>query len=150
MNNYQWQGQKVKVTFGYVNVTENIEKPLYWYNYECHQNKVGAEWKHKFALIPAVKVTTENSEFLLSNQAGLAVHKLINGGWPNYSHSSLNGKFTEDNSPVWAIKEFDEEEYCVIESARNKWFSQEYPEEWNKLKELQESYRKIQWVKRNS
>ena len=31
---YQWQGENVKVVFGYCTITENKEKPLYWYNYE--------------------------------------------------------------------------------------------------------------------
>jgi len=141
---YKWQGEPVEVKFGYVTVKENLEKPLYWYNYECNMNKVGAEWKHKFALIPAVKVIHDNGSFLLSNQAGLAVHKLINGGWPNYTHASLDGEFKEYDAPEFAPKKFDEEEYCKIESDRNKWFAKTYPEEWKKLQALTDAGRKLQ------
>lgn len=143
MSTYQWQGEPVQVEFGYVNQKENLEKPLYWYNYDCHRNKVGREWEHKFALIPAVRVTAKDGyQFCLSNIAGLAFHKLINGGWPGYAHASLSGVFTEDNAPEWKITKFSEQDYAEDQNRRNKWFAKEYPEEWKRMEALKEAGRK--------
>jgi len=142
MSKYQWQGEPVQVEFGYVNQKENLDKPLYWYNYECAMNKVGAEWKHKFALIPACKVTSSNgSMFLLANMSGIGVHKLLNGGWPNYAHFSLDGEFHQSDERMWAIKSFNEDEYSERESKRRNWQKIHCPVEFERSEKLREAFK---------
>lgn len=132
-NNYQWQGEPVKVEFGLSIVKENSEKPLWWYNFECNDS-----FPKGRAAIPAIRITTNNDySFILSNHSGIGVHKLINGGWPNYAHFSLpDDGFTKGG---FKITEFDELEYCRHEADRNKWQKENYPEEYKQV----ESLRKI-------
>jgi hypothetical protein len=148
-NNYEWQGKPCDVLFGYVLQEENTEKPLYWYNFECHtkekpdgsfkpERMCCANGKH-FAVIPAVQVTQDGYSFLLANHYGIGVHKLKNGGWPNYAHFSLNGKFEESSAPYFAFKKFDLEEYERHESERRKWQKKEYPVNFEKLELLRQA-----------
>lgn len=139
MSKYQWQGTPARVQFGYVHQEENTDKPLYWYNYECSLERIGAEFNKRFALIPAIKVTQGNQSFVISNYAGLGVHKLLNGGWPNYAHASLDGKFHESEERHWRILSFNEDEYAERESERNNWFAKEFPEEFKKLQALKQA-----------
>lgn len=139
-NNYQWQGEKVKVTFGCCKVKENIEKPLYWYNYEClwddyHNKDKRGEFKGAF--IPAIKVKHEDYEFVISNHFGVGVHKLINGGWPNYRHYSLpldgfigKDSLTIDEQIMYITREFDMASFQDHEDKRSKWQKIHYPNEF--------------------
>lgn len=131
---YQWQGQPVKVEFGYCYVNENIEKPLYWYNYECSREM------DKRALIGAVRITTEQGKFCLSNHFGIAVHKLINGGWPGYAHFSLDGETFEEwpdrEKSMMEVRKFDLEGYEEHEAKRRTWQKKNYPEEFERSEAL--------------
>ncbi len=144
---YQWQGEPVTVKFGYVLQQENKEKPMYWYNFECHtkeQINGDREIDHMvmnngshFSLIPAIKVTTgSDSEFLLANHFGIGVRKLLKGGWPNHAHFSLNGEFKESAAPYFKIASFDLDGYEKHESDRRSWQKKEYPEQFEKLEAL--------------
>jgi hypothetical protein len=131
---YQWQGEKIKVRFGNCIVTEKKDRPLYWWNYECHP-----EGK---ACIPAIEITTQHGNtFMIANHFGIGVHKLINGGWPNYTHFSLEGKFS--TKPQLKYSEFDLDGYSHYEADREIWQAINYPEEYRKMKAIREAGRKI-------
>lgn len=144
---YQWQGEPVKVRFGVVIQYENAEKPMYWYNFECNTREeingeikinhmVSNSGKH-LALIPAVEVEmADGDKILLANHYGIAVHKLANGGWPNYGHFSLDGEFKEDNASYYAFKKFDLEGYEQHESNRRNWQKKNFPKEFERLELL--------------
>lgn len=150
-NKYQWQGKPVSVKFGYVNQQENVEKPMYWYNFECYTKEdengnfdddhfVKSNGNH-FALIPAIEVEAQNGyKFLLANHFGIGVSKLLKGGWPNHAHFSLNGEFTEDKAPYHAIKKFDLEGYENHESERRKWQKKTYPDHFEKMEQLRNGF----------
>ena len=126
MGKYQWQGENIKIKFGNCIVEENKEKPLYWYNYECSLQHDGK------ACIPAIQITTKEGQvFVIANHFGIGVHKLINGGWPNYTHFSLNGKFS--TNPQLRYGEFDLDNYSVYEAEREKWQKKTSPEEYKKI-----------------
>lgn len=141
-NNYQWQGENVKVTFGYCQVKENLEKPLYWYNYECNWDFYYNKPKrgmYKSALIPAVKVKYEDQEFVISNHFGIGYRKLIKGGWPNHNHFSLPidgfvSNLSKDEYINYCIRKFDLESYEQHESNRNKWKLKNYPKELEEIR----------------
>lgn len=149
--NYQWQGEKVSVRFGYVFQEENVDKTLYWYNFECCNkekvdgsfeptHQVGANGLH-YALIPAIEVESKTGyKFLLANHYGIGVSKLLKGGWPNHSHFSLDGNFKETRSPLWAIKSFDLEGYEAHESQRRNWQKRTYPEQFERMEILRNSF----------
>jgi len=147
---YQWQGEPVETRFGYVLQQENKEKPMYWYNFECfNKQKIDDSFEpdhfvrdngNHFSLISAIEVTQHGQTFLLANHCGIGVHKLLNGGWPNYAHFSLSGKFEEDPAPYFAIKKFNLEEYESHESERRKWQKKEYPEQFEKMERLRNSF----------
>jgi hypothetical protein len=133
MSKYQWQGELVKVEFGNCIVRENKENPLCWYNYECHPNANG------LACIPAIKITTKDGDsFMLANHFGIGIHKLRNGGWPNYRHFSLDGKFS--TKPRLKYTEFNLEGFERYEAERNKWQQKNYPEEWKKLQAIRSAF----------
>lgn len=149
MENYQWQGEPVKVRFGYVPQDENTEKPMYWYNFECYNKKelngtfkedhfVRDNGKH-FAIIPAIEVESASGyKFTLANHFGIGISKLIKGGWPNHTHFSLSGEFKESRSEPYLLLSFDLDGYEKHEAARNSWFKREYPDEYKKLQALKE------------
>lgn len=145
--NYQWQGEPVSVKFGYTMVKENKEKPLWWYNFECnvkqniHDEYIPSYGTTGMALIPSIQVSQGNSVFIIANHFGIGVSKLIKGGWPNHSHFSVNGEFTEDND--FAIYEFDELSYSKHESERNKWQKENYHDEYKKLEDMRNSFKKF-------
>lgn len=129
---YKWQGDPVKVRFGYCFVKTNKEKPICWYNYEC-------SIKHEDnALIPAIQITTyDNEVFVIANHFGIGINKILKGGWPNATHFSLPKlNFTESNMHAFVIKEFNEIEYSIHESERIKWQKENYPVEFEKLQSL--------------
>ena len=129
MSKYQWQGEPVKVVFGNCMVKADKDMPLWWYNFECYPDGI--------ACIPAIKITTKHGgEFILANHFGIGVHKLLNGGWPNYTHFSLDGKFS--TKPQLRLVEFDEEGYADHEARRDKWQQENYPEEYSKMKALKD------------
>ena len=127
MGKYQWQGFDVKITIGLCKVTRNEEKPLYWYNYECATNN---GYDFKSALVPAVKIETDTESFCIANHFGIGIHKLINGGWPNYSHFSLPSEgFEKYWKDGFHITEFDSEGYAKHEGERRQWQKESFPEE---------------------
>lgn len=149
-NKYQWQGEPVTVKFGYVVQTENSEKPMYWYNFECYNKEeldgsfkddhfVKDNGKH-FCLIPAIEVSTGKSVFILSNHYGIGVAKLLKGGWPNHAHFSLDGEFTESKAPYFAFKEFDLEGYENHESERRNWQKKTYPLEFERMEQFRNGF----------
>jgi len=148
---YQWRGEPCEVKFGYVIQSENKEKPLYWYNFECYNSKqlddtfkpdhmVKDNGDH-FALIPAVQISQGKSTFVLANHYGIGLSKLIKGGWPNHAHFSLDGEFKESNAEYDAIKEFDLDGYERHESARKDWQRKNYPKEFADMENLRNSMR---------
>ena len=62
-NIYKWNGEIVKVVFGYCKVKEN-EKPMCWYNFECCNV---LERNYGIALIPAIKINSNAQRVTRSN-----------------------------------------------------------------------------------
>lgn len=135
---YQWQGEPVKVRFGYVTVVNREDKPLYWYNYECNTDGNYGE-----ADIPAIEVTYHDQVFFIANHFGIGAHKLKHGGWPNYMHFSLFGHFKEETIPelLNGKRQLNEEKFAEHESNRRKWQKYNFPEEFEKNEHLKESMR---------
>lgn len=130
MSKYKWQGEPVKVEIGNCAVRTNEEKPLWWYNFECYPSGK--------AFLPAIRITTKDGDsFMIANHFGIGVHKLINGGWPNYTHFSIDGSFS--TGIIARITEFDLEGYKAHEAERVKWQQENYPEYWAKLQCLRDS-----------
>lgn len=150
---YQWHGKPVKVRFGYVNQKENTEKPLYWYNFECHNrrqlddtyqpDRMCSGDGRKFALIPAIEVTQDGVTWVIANHYGIGVNKLLKGGWPNSSHFSLTGNFTESAEHCFKNTQFNLEEYEYHESERRKWQKENYPEEFERMEALRRGDKNI-------
>jgi len=131
MKNYQWQGKPVKVRFGGCLVKQIKDKPLWWWNYECDNPKGSA-------YIPTLEIETQDGEvFLISNHYGIGVHKLENGGWPNYVHFSVEGKFEETDTLTW--DKFKLHFYEEHEAGRARWQKENYPEEYQKKRALLDS-----------
>jgi len=129
MGKYQWQGENIKVKFGNCIVKRNKEKPIYWYNYECF-----LQYGDK-ACIPAIQITYKKERvFMIANHFGIGVHKLINGGWPNYTHFSLDGIFS--TNPQLKYAEFDLDGYSEYEAKREKWRQKTFPKEYEKILQL--------------
>ncbi|WP_420581962.1 hypothetical protein [Reichenbachiella sp.] len=132
MSKYQWQGEPVKVEFGCSTVSENKEKPLWWYNYLC--DKCGGQ-----AEIPSIRITTVSGQsFVISNQFGIGVHKLLNGGWPNMTHASLPDTGFEVNEMDYKIEEFNKESWLFYNSKKDSWMKEKHPEEFERLESLRE------------
>lgn len=128
-----WQGEPIKTEFGYCNVSENTDKPLWWYNYECNLDPMIG----KVAAIPAIKITYADYSFCISNHFGIGYHKLTHGGWPNYSHFSLPlDSFVQDHHPEFNIYNFDLEGYENHEAKRRNWQHREFPVEFEKSEQL--------------
>lgn len=144
--NLQWQGEPIETRFGYVMIKENKNKPLYWYNFECntrvnHNKKYVPNYGLSgIALIEAIEIKQGDSKFVISNHFGIGVSKLLKGGWPNHTHFSLDGEFTQDNN--FAIYDFDEIGYSNHEAERNKWQKENYPVEFKKLEDFKNSFKK--------
>lgn len=136
-NQYQWQGEPVKVEFGTCVVEENKDKPMWWYNFECNLTHPKG-----IAVIEAVRVIHETGSFILANHCGIAVHKLLNGGWPNYAHFSLDGDFKASKSPVYKITEFDLFGYELHEAGRRKWQRENFPAEFERSEALRRVFQK--------
>lgn len=144
MSKYQWQGEPVKILLGHCKVKTNKDKPLWWYNFECeiqeNENGYYVEKRTDFkglAFIEAVKVIHSNGEFIIANHYGIGVHKLINGGWPNYQHFSLDGEFEELNwKETIHLLKFDEEAFSKHEAERRKWQKENFPIEFEKMEQL--------------
>ncbi len=132
--NYQWQGEPVKYKFGNCIVRENREKPMWWYNFECLTNKVSIGME----CIPVIQVIPKSGRsFMIANHFGIGHHKLINGGWPNYAHFSVDGEFSD--WPELRYDEFDHEGYSEHEAARRKWQKEKYPEEFERMEALRKT-----------
>lgn len=131
---YQWQGEPVKVVFGYCEVITNNEKPLYWYNYECDLNHY---FKGK-ALIPAIKIiTNDDYSFVIANHFGIGISKLKKGGWSNHTHFSLETEtFKEDSHRAFNLRKFDHELYSEYERNREIWQKGNFTEEYERIKSL--------------
>ena len=146
-NQYQWHGQPVKVEFGYCRVTENKEKPLWWYNYEClwddYHQKERRSAGEKFAHVPAIKVHGEGQPFCIANHHGIGVHKLINCGWPSHKHFSLPvegfascSSLPKEENMLYSIRKFDLELFEKHEAGRRAWQKRNYPEDFAMMEEL--------------
>lgn len=153
MEKYKWQGEPVKVLFGYVKQLANTDKPLYWYNFECI-NKENAYGEfipdhmvtmkgENLALIPAVKVIHSAGSFLLANHFGIGVNKLLKGGWPNMPHYSLDGEFKESSERHFKFVSFDEDGYCDHEAKRRSWQKKNYPIEFQKMEDFKAAFKTI-------
>lgn len=127
---YQWHGEPVMVEFGLCTGGLVKDKPLWWTNYECSFSP----GKSGFA-IEAVKVIYGKEEFVISNQYGRGVHKLLNGGWPNLGHGSLpmDGFMKDDD---FAIYEYDEDAFQEYEAKREQWQKKNFPEDYKKIQSL--------------
>ncbi len=135
-NKYFWQGESVKAIFGYSRVTPNLDKPLYWYNYDCFVDDKGytSPKEKPVAIIPAIKIEYDNGSFVIANMFGQGWHKLVNGGWPSHSHYSLPDEgFHKSNKYEYALKEFDEEVLAEYRVKADAWFKKTYPEEYEKM-----------------
>lgn len=127
-----WQGEPVKVEYGYSIVMRNEEKPLMWYNFHCRI--LG------YAAIPAIKVFYEGSHFVIANHYGIGHLKLKLGGWPYMSHFSLpDDSFTEDDKFI--ITEHNEVLFKTQKTISDMWFESNFPEEYKKLKSLKDKIR---------
>jgi hypothetical protein len=136
MENYQWQGEKVKVRFGLTKVKTNKEKPLYWYNYEISLEETIMQGK---CLISSIEVEASyGSKFIIANHFGIGVHKLLNGGYPNIGHFSFDddAKFSEHKEFKKYNGQFELEEYEEHEANRRKWQRENYPIEFAKSERL--------------
>jgi hypothetical protein len=135
---YQWQGEPVSVIFGYCVVAANQEKPLWWYNYECALDR---DTKSCICVIKVILKTGET--FLLANHFGIGVHKLLNGGWPNYQHFSIDGNFSTSSPDPWQLK-FDLEGFEDHESKRRIWQKENFPDEFERMERLRMSMQNLQ------
>ncbi len=126
----QWQGEDVNVVFGFCEVKENTEKPLYWYNYDI---AIGE------SKIPAIKVITNHDhEFVISNRHGVGIEKLVRGGWPNFPHASLElDDFQESNENH---EEYNPEALNKRDREAEQWFENNFghTEDWKKSQALKE------------
>ena len=131
MQQYKWQGEVVQITFGYSEVNYNEKRALWWSNYECSKQQ------DKIAIIPSVRVMYRDKSFVIANHFGVAVQKLTQGGWPQYTHFSLSdAPFTSTQNSVYNIKKFDEKKYAVHEQARSKWQQKNFPQQYNQMQQL--------------
>lgn len=129
---YQWQGEAVDVVFGYCLVTENKDKPMYWYNYNVFRNgqlptKIGA-----------IRVdTSDGQSFCLSNDYGEGVHKLESGGYPNMPHRSLPSEtFVESEDFRYKTTIYRPLIAYHEEVDRRQYFMCMFPEEFKKSEAL--------------
>lgn len=139
-NNYQWQGIPVEVIFGRCLVHINKEKPLWWYNFECH--KTG---KAKIAALKIIYVDKHGKqEFCIANHYGIGILKLLNGGWPNCNHFSLPlDTFLSNKEDKWWYEKttlFDEAGYSAHEAARILWQKETHPEEYERNQRFKKSF----------
>lgn len=140
--NFQWQGEPVTVEFGFSIIQENTDRPLYWYNYECFLNGDMGR-----TAVESIRITCGNGEqFVIANHFNIGVNKLLNGGWPNHKHSSLpDDGFYPDLDDLIKPEDliFNEEEYAEHEAARDKYFEQNYPEDFARLEALKKEGMKL-------
>lgn len=149
MSEYKWNGQPAAVEFGSCLVRTNEENPLWWYNFECYPSGK--------AHIPTLRITIEHGSrvcftsntfigkekmytFMISNHFGIGVHKLLNGGWIEYTEFSIEGSFSTNIAA--RITKFDLEGYEAHEAERAKWQQRNHPEEWAKKQALRYTIRK--------
>ena len=131
---YRWQGEPVKVEFGYCRTEYNKEKPLWWSNFECYPDTMAA--------IEAIRITDKRGySFMISNQFGIGVNKLLKGGWPDQRHYSLYGEFDKYRTPH--CKEFDEESFVIYEQMRRKWQKTFFPEEFKEMEALKNAMKRF-------
>jgi hypothetical protein len=122
INGLAWHGEPIDVKFGYVGISPNKDKPMWWYNYECNLFGGG------YATIPAIEIKQDGHIWYIANHFNIGMNKLRRGGWPNLGHKSLDGdgftfseiKNKEDLAMI-IEDEFDEEGYAKHESEREKW-----------------------------
>lgn len=140
MSKYQWQGQPVKVDHVNIYISKSKE-PLYWYNYEVEiQQDIASD----HAIIPAIRVKHPQSTFYIANHFGIGIHKLKNGGWPNYNHFSFRKQdikqvFEQSGDYVYNRKSFDLVGYEEYESKRKRWQKENFPEEFERIESLRMS-----------
>ncbi|MCG9971021.1 hypothetical protein [Christiangramia crocea] len=138
MKKYEWQGVPVKIDHVNIYVKESKKSPLYWYNYEvATQQDIAGD----YAIVPALRVKHPESVFYIANHFGIGIHKLINGGWPNYNHFSfhkddIKNVFEESGDYVWNRKNFDLIGYQEYEAERRKWQKKNFPKEVEEMDAL--------------
>ena len=125
----------MKIKFVSIWVTLDLRNPLYWFNYEC------ALSEDNTASIPCIQVFYRDESFVISNHFGIGVHKLSNGGWPNFPHYSIgeDEHFEDDKKPILI---FDEPGYREHEGKREAWRKENYPAEYEKLSLLRSLIKK--------
>ena len=132
---YYWQGESVKIKFILAQVAPDLKNPIYWFNYEC------ALSENSTAKIPCVQVFYRDEPFIIANHFGIGVHKMINGGWPNFPHHSIgdNEPFEPDENPILV---FDKMGYKRHEESRDEWREKNYPAEYKRLSFLKSLLKK--------
>lgn len=121
----QWQGEPIKIRFGFMGVSTNKEKPLYWYNYECRDNG--------YAAFLCIEIKQHGQTWYIDNSYNYGIKKLRAGGWPNHGHKSLPDNtfaFTEvrdkGDIAIMLESEFDEESFAEDEAKREKWIKENF------------------------
>lgn len=146
---YFWNWKPVKIEHVLVVVKEVKEHPLYWHNYECLTNN-NPNGHHEFH---AIEITTENGiKFIISNEYGIGINKCRKGGTFYQYHAGFKEenivkiKRTGDPLPggrgelkVPKKYNLNEEGYVEQETARAKWQMENYPEEYEKLRQAREA-----------
>lgn len=131
----EWQGQPVKVKYGFCEVYTNKDKLLLWSNYFT-LTSTGIMGK---AQIKAIEVTTKDGEvFYLANMYGIGYFKLSHGGWPNYSHYSFNTEFEFVEDDAYIDTSFNKDLYEKFVLNLEQWREENYShtDEYKKYKEL--------------
>ena len=121
MENFQWQGEPIKATFGYCKI-DNVKSSQKWYGYELSLG---------ITTIPAIKIESNISNgleddeqfcFIIANFAGIGIKKITDGGWPNCAHYSFN----KNNSTFYAddsgMCDFNQQQYEEITRSREEWY----------------------------
>ena len=89
MKNYQWHGEPVQVQFGYSEIPKDEKNIYYWHNYYCEEGSPFKLFGKDTCKIRSVRVMYADQSFVISNIHGEAIHKLIDGGFPNTPHRSI-------------------------------------------------------------
>jgi len=139
----KWHGEVVQIEHINVLVTQNKEKPLFWYNFECELNA-----PYTKAMLPAIEITTqEGNTFIIANHNGIGLNKVRKGGWPDQPHFSFDEKdivqiIRRGEKGFYTIDSFCERDYSDLENQRRLWQKENFPEEFEKSEALRKMLRK--------
>lgn len=137
---FQWNGLLIQqARFGYVIQEANIEKPMYWYNWEVEKQKaLGIEP----CMIPAIEVTASSGKpFTIANIGGIGIYKLEAGGMWTHPHLSLDGEFFEDEA--FAVYEFSQDDYMIYQKGLENYQREKHPQEFERLQALKKVARPL-------